>query len=36
MGYYPLGQFVLPMAYNARLSGVIVSPVAIFWNIQKK
>jgi len=35
-GYYPLGQFVLPTAYNARLSGVIVSPVAIFWNIQKK
>jgi peptide/nickel transport system substrate-binding protein len=35
-GYYPLGQFVLPMAYNERLSGVIVSPVAIFWNIQKK
>jgi hypothetical protein len=27
---------VLPTAYNARLSGVIVSPVAIFWNIQKK
>ncbi len=35
-GYYPLGQFVLPTAYSTRLSGVIVSPVAIFWNIEKK
>lgn len=34
--YVPLGQFDLPTAYNERLSGVIVSPVAIFWNIQKK
>jgi peptide/nickel transport system substrate-binding protein len=34
--YVPLGQFDLPTAYNARLSGVIVSPVAIFWNIEKK
>ena len=32
----PLGQFDLPTAYNERLSGVIVSPVAIFWNIEKK
>jgi peptide/nickel transport system substrate-binding protein len=34
--YVPLGQFDLPTAYNTRLSGVIVSPVAIFWNIEKK
>lgn len=34
--YVPLGQFDLPTAYNERLSGVIVSPVAIFWNIQKR
>ena len=34
--YVPLGQFDLPTAYNKRLSGVIVSPVAIFWNIEKK
>jgi len=34
--YVPLGQFDLPTAYNVRLSGVIVSPVAIFWNIEKK
>ena len=34
--YVPLGQFDLPTAYNVRLSGVIVSPLAIFWNIEKK
>lgn len=34
--YVPLGQFNLPTAYRDTLSGVIISPVAIFWNIEKK
>lgn len=31
----PLGQFVIPSAYSTKLSGVLQSPVAIFWNIEK-
>jgi len=34
--YVPLGQFDLPTAYRDNLSGVIISPVTIFWNIAKK
>jgi peptide/nickel transport system substrate-binding protein len=34
--YVPLGQFDLPTAYRDNLSGVITSPVTIFWNIEKK
>ena len=34
--YVPLGQFDLPTAYRDNLSGVIISPVTIFWNIDKK
>jgi hypothetical protein len=32
----PLGQFDLPTAYRDNLKGVIISPVTIFWNIEKK
>ena len=31
----PQGQFVLPTAYSANLTGVLNSPVALFWNIKK-
>lgn len=31
----PQGQFVLPTAYSANLTGVLDSPVAFFWNIKK-
>ena len=32
-----LGQYTLPTATRAdRLSGVVVSPVPVFWNIEKK
>jgi peptide/nickel transport system substrate-binding protein len=34
--YVPLGQFDLPTAYRDNLKGVIISPVTIFWNIEKK
>lgn len=31
----PLGQFVLPTAYRTTLTGVLESPVPVFWNIRK-
>jgi peptide/nickel transport system substrate-binding protein len=31
----PMGQFVLPTAYSTNLTGVLDSPVALFWNIKK-
>ena len=31
----PLGQFVVPSGYSTKLTGVLQSPVAIFWNIKK-
>lgn len=31
----PLGQFVIPAAYSKKLSGVLDSPVTVFWNIKK-
>jgi peptide/nickel transport system substrate-binding protein len=30
------GQFFQPVAYSDKLSGVLVSPVPFFWNIEKK
>lgn len=31
----PLGQFSIPAAYSTKLSGVMESPVTVFWNIEK-
>lgn len=31
----PMGQFVLPTAYRTSLTGVLESPVPVFWNIRK-
>ena len=31
----PLGQFVIPAAYSTKLTGVLDSPVTVFWNIKK-
>jgi peptide/nickel transport system substrate-binding protein len=31
----PLGQFRIPSAYSAKLSGVLESPVTVFWNMRK-
>jgi peptide/nickel transport system substrate-binding protein len=32
----PLGQFVQPMARRKTVSGNVVSPVTVFWNVEKK
>jgi peptide/nickel transport system substrate-binding protein len=35
--HVPLGQYTLPTATRSdRLSGVVTSPVPVFWNIEKK
>jgi peptide/nickel transport system substrate-binding protein len=31
----PMGQFVLPTAYRTVLTGVLESPVPLFWNLKK-
>ncbi len=32
----PLGQFVQPLARRKNVSGNLVSPVTVFWNVEKK
>ena len=34
--YVPTGQFVIPTAYRKNIEGIIISPVAFFWNVEKK
>ncbi|WP_295807468.1 ABC transporter substrate-binding protein [uncultured Nitratireductor sp.] len=33
--YVPLGQYVIPQARSNKLTGMIPSPVPVFWNIEK-
>jgi len=33
--FVPLGQFLRPSAYRTSLSGVLASPVTVFWNVKK-
>ena len=33
--YVNYGQWFQPMAWRKNLSGVVVSPVPFFWNIEK-
>lgn len=33
--YVPLGQYVMPQARTNKLTGMIPSPVPVFWNIEK-
>ncbi len=34
--YVPTGQFVIPTAYRHDLKGVIVAPIVLMWNVEKK
>jgi peptide/nickel transport system substrate-binding protein len=34
--YIPTAQFIIPTAYRANLSGVIIAPVTFLWNVEKK
>ena len=34
--YVPTAQFILPTAYRTNLSGVIIAPITLMWNVEKK
>jgi peptide/nickel transport system substrate-binding protein len=34
--FIPTGQFILPTAFRANISGVIIAPIALLWNVEKK
>ena len=34
--YIPTAQFILPTAYRTNLSGVIIAPMTLMWNVEKK
>ncbi len=34
--FIPTAQFILPTAYRSNLSGVIIAPIALLWNVEKK
>ena len=29
-------QFIIPTAYRANISGLLISPIAFLWNVEKK
>ena len=34
--YVPLGQYLLPSGWNKKVTGVLYSPVPLFWNVEIK
>ena len=34
--YAPLGQLIQPTARRTNVSGNVMSPVTVFWNVEKK
>jgi peptide/nickel transport system substrate-binding protein len=34
--FVPTGQFILPTAYRSNISGVIIAPIALLWNVEKR
>jgi peptide/nickel transport system substrate-binding protein len=34
--YVPTAQFILPTAYRSNLSGVIIAPMTLLWNVEKR
>jgi peptide/nickel transport system substrate-binding protein len=34
--FVPTGQFVIPTAFRNNLKGVIVAPIVLMWNVEKK
>jgi len=34
--YIPTAQFILPTAYRTNLTGVIIAPMTLMWNVEKK
>jgi len=36
VNYIPLGQYLLPSAWNKKVTGVLYAPVPLFWNVEIK
>jgi peptide/nickel transport system substrate-binding protein len=36
VNYVPLGQYLLPSGWNKKVTGVLSSPVPLFWNVEIK
>ena len=34
--FIPTGQFILPTAFRSNISGVIIAPINLLWNVEKK
>ena len=34
--YVPTAQFILPTAYRTNLSGLIIAPITLMWNVEKR
>jgi peptide/nickel transport system substrate-binding protein len=34
--FIPTAQFVIPTAYRGNISGILISPIAFLWNVEKK
>ena len=34
--FIPTAQFVVPTAYRSNISGLLISPIAFLWNVEKK
>lgn len=34
--YVPLGQYRAPAAWRSSLTGIVKSPIPVFWNVEKK
>ena len=34
--YVPTAQFILPTAYRTSLTGVIIAPMTLMWNVEKR
>ena len=34
--FIPTAQFIIPTAYRNNISGLLISPIAFLWNVDKK
>ena len=34
--FIPTAQFIIPTAYRTNISGLLISPIAFLWNVEKK
>ena len=32
----PTGQFILPTAFRSNITGLIIAPINLLWNVEKK